>query len=303
MMNTYWGRSIAAPSIPASEVRYVNSMGKLVSQNRTTRHINTGTMQSYGGQQGYASMDTHGASSQDTTSIHDFEAGIAAMGLQDGQTYEDQSEEPEEHAAFGNEHGEPQDGDTCDVEADHTGYFGTPKQGGSNGQNTPKPRGTMAPRRQTPSPTPYTGARQATGMTNNWTGENAKTTQSTHPMRTTGQGTRTAITSSHRNFGAMRSGPSNPNNNRMLQLSRHMQNNHAAKKELDATLCYNCKRPGHFARNCPTAVQTGQPPAHTFSPHRAHLAEENGTPEDSPPFCAKCLLCRVLLRHRRELRR
>jgi hypothetical protein len=103
VMNTYWGRNISAPSIPASEVRHVNSMGKLVSQGRTTRHINTGTMQSYGGQQGYARMDTHGACSQYIGD--DCETGIAATGLQDGHTYEDQSEEPEEHAAFGNEHG------------------------------------------------------------------------------------------------------------------------------------------------------------------------------------------------------
>ena len=131
MMNTYWGRSIAAPSIPASEVRYVNSMGKLVGQSRTNRYLpgavqsrhNTGAVQthavqSYGGQQGYAIMDTHGASLQDTTSVQDCEAEVAAMGLQDGHTYEDQPGDPEEHAAFGNEHGEPQDGDTCDVEAD-----------------------------------------------------------------------------------------------------------------------------------------------------------------------------------------
>jgi hypothetical protein len=48
----------------------------------------------------------------------------------------------------------------CIWDTVHTGYFGTPKQGGSNGQITPKPRGTMAPRRQTPSPTPYCAKQQ-----------------------------------------------------------------------------------------------------------------------------------------------
>ncbi len=73
-------------------------------------------------------MDMHGACSQDIRDT--YETGIAAIGLQDGHTYEDQPEEPEEHAAFGNEHGEPQDGDTCEVDNDHTGYYGTPQQGG-----------------------------------------------------------------------------------------------------------------------------------------------------------------------------
>jgi hypothetical protein len=202
------------------------------------------------------------------------------MGLQDGQTYEDQ---PVEHAAYEDESAEPRDGDTCELDdTDHTGYYGTPQQGGSSGQSTSRPNnGTLAPRRHAPVPTPYNGARNSTGMTHNWTADNAKTVQGGQPMRTTGQGTRTPITSSHQNFGVMRSGPSSTNN-RMLQMSHRIQRNHAAKKELSEVVCFDCNKKGHYRKDCPTAPRTGRPPAHTFSPHRAHLAEETGTLESSP---------------------
>jgi hypothetical protein len=249
-------------------------LGKLVGQSRVTGVAD--------GQQGYAGLEPH---------THEY-----MHDIQDGETYEEafaatshaddhgdthmHDDAALEHAAYGDESMEPQDGDTCEMDdVDRTGCFGTPNQGGSGGSSTSMTgSGTQAPRTHAPSPTPYSGTRTTPGMTNNWTTNNAKSIQGGQPMRTSGQGSRPPMTTSRQSFGAKRT-PTSFASNRVLQVSHSIQRQHAARKEEAEVRCYGCKNLGHIRRDCPmltTGHQPGRPPPHTFSPHRAHFAEETG---------------------------